>query len=61
MWFEDVKVKEERKKLEGSAETPGGAAETDEKSQLNSSREAEEKITERKTNYDVIITYTHQK
>ena len=38
------------KKLEGSAETPGGAAETVEKSKLNSSCEAEKKITLQKTN-----------
>ena len=35
--------------LRRSAETPGGAAETVEKSKLNISCEAEEKITVRKT------------
>ena len=38
------------KKIEGSAETPGGAAETVEKPKLNYSCEAEEKINVRKTN-----------
>ena len=43
MWYEDAEAKVERKIIEISAETPGGAAETVEKSKLNSSCEAEEK------------------